>query len=77
VRSRSAPVRPGKHIPRPVAPVRSIGCDLQPTGIMHAVRACGCALELCEDCAIVLMGRAHLGSSVMKKKAKKKKSKGY
>jgi len=34
-------------------------------------------LEPCEECAIVLMGGAHLGSSVMKKKTKKKKSKGY
>jgi hypothetical protein len=32
---RGCPVQPGKHIPRPVAPVRSISCDLQPTGIMH------------------------------------------
>ena len=65
-----------KHIPNPMAPVRSIGCDLQPTSKMHAVRACGCALELFVKCAIVLMGRAHLGSRVMKKKTKKK-SKGY
>jgi hypothetical protein len=43
---------------------------------VETVRACGCAIGTVRKMRLVLMGRGHLGSSVMKKKAKKK-SKGY